>query len=171
MVGADPATLNPNVTVGVPDVLTGCMLYDGLVRFAEGFRIVPSLAKSWEIAQDGLTYTFHLVGRDLERWQAGDVRMTSNSRCWKSAPSSARSSWHRGKAIKEIETPNPKTVVIHLSQPFGPFLFSLACEQNAAILPAHVFRGTDILKNPAVLSDARRAGAISDSPNGYAATS
>ena len=61
VIGADPAILNPDVTVGAPDVLTGCMLYDGLVRFAEGFRIVPSLAKSWEIAPDGLTYTFHLV--------------------------------------------------------------------------------------------------------------
>ena len=47
VIGADPAILNPNVTVGAPDVLTGCMLYDGLVRFAEGFQIVPSLAKSW----------------------------------------------------------------------------------------------------------------------------
>jgi peptide/nickel transport system substrate-binding protein len=61
VIGADPAILNPNVTVGAPDVLTGCMLYDGLVRFAEGFHIVPSLAKSWEIAPDGLSYTFHLV--------------------------------------------------------------------------------------------------------------
>src|SRR5262245_44854830 len=61
VVGADPATLNPDVSVGVPDVLTGCRIYDGLVRFAEGFRIVPSLAKSWDISPDGLTYTFHLV--------------------------------------------------------------------------------------------------------------
>src|SRR6476469_7948431 len=61
VIGADPASLNPDVTVGAPDILTGCMLYDGLVRFAEGFKIVPSLAKSWEIAPDGLTYTFHLV--------------------------------------------------------------------------------------------------------------
>ena len=61
VVGADPATLNPDVSVGVPDVLTGCMIYDGLVRFAEGFRIVPSLAKSWEISPDGLTYTLSLI--------------------------------------------------------------------------------------------------------------
>src|SRR3981081_4173447 len=61
VLGPDPAILNPNVTVGAPDIFTGCMLYDGLVRFAEGFHIVPSLAKSWEIAPDGLTYTFHLA--------------------------------------------------------------------------------------------------------------
>ena len=53
VVGADPATLNPNVSVGVPDVLTGCILNDGLVRFASGFKVVPSLAKSWTISPDG----------------------------------------------------------------------------------------------------------------------
>lgn len=148
VVGADPATLNPNVTVGVPDVLTGCMLYDGLVRFAEGFRIVPSLAKSWEIAQDGLTYTFHLVDAtwsDGRPVSSDDVKFTLLEVSSKFGSKFVAP----GKAIKDIETPDPKTVVIHLSRPFGPFLFSLACEQNAAILPAHVFRGTDILKNPA----------------------
>ena len=51
---------DPAVSVGVPDIFTGCILYDALVRFGEGFKIVPGLAKSWEIAPDGLTYTFHL---------------------------------------------------------------------------------------------------------------
>src|SRR5471032_2487333 len=58
--GSDPAGLNPNITVGVPDVFAGCILYDGLVRFAEGFRIAPALAKSWTISPDALTYTFQL---------------------------------------------------------------------------------------------------------------
>ena len=149
--GSDPAGLNPNITVGVPDVFTGCILYDGLVRFAEGFRIVPSLAKSWTISPDALTYTFQL---NKASWHDGkpltseDVKFTLLEVSSKygskfSAP---------GSAIKEILTPDPQTVVIRLSKPFGPFLFSLACEQNAAILPAHIFRGTDVLKNPATLT-------------------
>jgi len=148
VVGADPAILNPDVSVGVPDVLTGCMLYDGLVRFAEGFRIVPSLAKSWEIAPDGLTYTFHL---DAATWSDGKPVTSEDVKFTLLEVSSKFGSKFiaPGKAIKEIDTPDPLTAVIRLSKPFGPFLFSLACEQNAAILPAHVFRGTDILKNPA----------------------
>jgi len=148
VVGADPAQLNPNVTVGVPDVLTGCLLNDGLVRFATGFKVVPSLAKSWEISPDGLTYTFHLnqaTFHDGKPMTSADVKFTLLEVSAKygskfNAP---------GKAIKEIDTPNPQTVVIRLSKPFGPFLFSLACEQNAAILPEHIYKGTDILKNPA----------------------
>src|SRR4051812_25062231 len=149
--GSDPATLNPDITVGVPDVFAGCILYDGLVRFAEGFKIVPSLAKSWTISPDALTYTFQL---NKANWHDGkpltseDVKFTLLEVSSKfgskfSAP---------GSAIKEIVTPDPQTVVVKLSKPFGPFLFSLACEQNAAILPAHIFRGTDVLKNPASLS-------------------
>src|SRR5262245_10204797 len=78
-VGADPATLNPDVSVGVPDIVTGCILYDALVRFEKGFKIVPSLAKSWEISPDALTYRFHL---NEAKWADGkpvtseDVKFT-----------------------------------------------------------------------------------------------
>jgi len=157
VIGADPAILNPNVTVGVPDVLTGCMLYDGLVRFAEGFRIVPSLAKRWEIGADGLTYTFHLVNAS---WSDGKPLTSEDVKYTLLEVSSKYGSKFvaPGKAIKDIETPDAETVVITLSKPFGPFLFSLACEQNAAILPAHIFRGSDIFKNSASLSQPIGAG-------------
>lgn len=36
-------------------------MFDGLVAYAPGTsEIIPSLAKSWEISEDGLTWTFHL---------------------------------------------------------------------------------------------------------------
>jgi len=151
VLGADPAVLNPDVSVGVPDVFTGCILYDAMVRFGENFKIVPGLAKSWEIAPDGLTYTFHLESASWADGQpvtSDDVKFTLTN---VSAKYGAKFN-APGRVIKEIEAPDPATVVIHLSQPFGPFLFSLACEQNAAILPAHVFRDTDVLKNPATLT-------------------
>jgi peptide/nickel transport system substrate-binding protein len=151
VIGADPAILNPNVTVGAPDLLTGCLLYDGLVRFAAGFHIVPSLAKSWEITPDGLTYTFHL---NAASWSDGKAVTSQDVKFTLLEVSSKYGSKFvaPGKAIRDIDTPDPMTVVIRLAKPFGPFLFSLACEQNAAILPAHVFGGSDILTNPASLS-------------------
>ena len=37
-------------------------VYEGLVEYGPGStRIVGRLAKSWDISDDGLTYTFHLV--------------------------------------------------------------------------------------------------------------
>src|ERR1700704_153277 len=113
VIGADPAILNPNVTVGVPDVLTGCMLYDGLVRFAEGFRIVPSLAKSWEIAPDGLAYTFHLVDA---AWSDGKPVTSEDVKFTLLEVSSKYGSKFvaPGKAIKDIETPDSRTGGIRL---------------------------------------------------------
>jgi peptide/nickel transport system substrate-binding protein len=149
--GSDPAGLNPNITVGVPDVFAGCILYDGLVRFAEGFKIVPGLAQSWTISPDALTYTFKLhkaSWHDGKPLTSEDVKFTFLEVSTKYGSKFAAP----GSAIKEILTPDPQTVVIKLSKPFGPFLFSMACEQNAAILPAHIFRGTDVLKNPATLT-------------------
>lgn len=35
-------------------------MFDGLVDVDENGEVIPNLAKSWEISEDGLTYTFHL---------------------------------------------------------------------------------------------------------------
>src|SRR5579883_789151 len=149
--GADPAVLNPDVSVCVPDIFVGCMLYDALVRFGEGFKIVPALAKSWEISPDGLVYTFHLVHAS---WQDGkpltsaDVKYTLLNVSAKYGAKFAAA----GQVLDSIDDSDPETAVIKLAKPFGPFLFSLACEQNAAILPAHIFQGQDVLKSEATLS-------------------
>ncbi|OWR30020.1 nickel ABC transporter, nickel/metallophore periplasmic binding protein [Saccharibacillus sp. O23] len=36
------------------------MIYDGLVRYGEKGEIEPALAETWDISEDGKTYTFHL---------------------------------------------------------------------------------------------------------------
>jgi peptide/nickel transport system substrate-binding protein len=152
VLGTDPLSLSPDTTGSVPDVAVACQVYDALVRFKKGFEIVPSLAKSWDITPDGKTYTFHMVDAN---WHDGkpvtsdDVKFTLLDISSKYGPRFDAA----GRFIESIDTPDPKTVVIHLKAPFGPFLFSLACEQNAAIMPAHILRGTDIMKNPAVLND------------------
>jgi peptide/nickel transport system substrate-binding protein len=153
----DPPTVNPAITTGAPDTLVGCMIYEGLVRVAEGFHIEPGLAKSWEISADGLSYTFNLVAA---KWQDGtaftsnDVQYSLRGINAKYGPLFAAS----GRVIAAIDTPDPTTAVIRLSRPFGPFLLSLSCDQNGAILPAHVFANTDILRNPATLAQPMGTG-------------
>jgi len=151
VLGAEPSSLSPDTTNSVPDVGAACLIYDGLVRFAPGFKIVPGLAKSWTISSDGLTYSFDL---EQANWHDGkpvtseDVKFTLLEISSKFGPRFNTA----GKFIDSIETPAPTKVVIKLKQPFGPFLFSLACEQNAAIMPAHILRGTDILSQEAILT-------------------
>jgi len=50
--------------------------------------------------------------------------------------------------IERIETPDDRTVVFRLNKPYTPFL-KLVDEDNGAILPKHLYEGTDPLKNPA----------------------
>jgi peptide/nickel transport system substrate-binding protein len=125
-------------------VLAGCVVYEGLTRLGNGLQILPGLASKWEMSNDHTTYTFHL---NDAHWQDGrpvtsdDVKFTLLRVSAKYGPKFLAA----GKFIKAIDTPDPRTVVIRLSQPFGPFLFSLACEQNAAILPEHLFPNDDIL--------------------------
>ncbi|KEO83123.1 ABC transporter substrate-binding protein [Tumebacillus flagellatus] len=44
-------------------------IYEGLVRFDQKGQVVPGVAKSWEVSQDGLTWTFHL--REEAKWSDG----------------------------------------------------------------------------------------------------
>ncbi|EJJ25307.1 ABC transporter substrate-binding protein [Rhizobium sp. CF142] len=59
---SDIGTLDPDNGFEVAGLTALDNIYEGLVKYEAGStRIVGSLAKSWEISGDGLTYTFHLV--------------------------------------------------------------------------------------------------------------
>lgn len=147
---ADPTGANPSITTAIPDSTVGCLIYEGMTRIEEDFTPGPSLAKSWTISPDGLRYTF-LLGD--AKWQDGneftskDVKYTLEEVSAKYSPK-----FHAAaELIKSIATPDPKTVIIELSKPFGPLLFSLSAYSGAAILPEHLFAGTNPLNNPTTL--------------------
>ncbi len=70
-IGAEPATLDPHLAVGVPEFKVLLALFEGLVkRDAKTLEIKPAVARSWEISEDATTYTFHF---DPDaRWSNGD---------------------------------------------------------------------------------------------------
>ena len=145
---ADPTALNPAITTNVPDRQIGCTIIQGLIDVSTDLsKILPLLAKSWTISPDGKTYSFEL---DKETWHDGkpftseDVKFSIEVDTKFSSVLAAA-----GNNIASIETPAPDKVVFKLKDSFGPFLTSLACQQGAAILPAHIFRDTDIKTNPA----------------------
>ncbi len=155
----DPPTVNPDLSSGVPDRLIGCILYQGLVQVSHDFKPMPLLAKSWTISPDGLTYTFNLAGA---RWHDGrpvtsdDVKYTLIDISPKYSPIF----YAAGRLIDSIDTPSPDRAIVHLKQPFGPFLVALACNQGAALMPAHIYRGTDPKTNPATTATPIGTGAF-----------
>lgn len=147
-IGSDPTNINPNLSSNYPNQLLGCMIYQGLVQVSMDSKILPLLAKSWTISPDGLVYSFDLVQakwHDGKPFTSEDVKYSLTEVSAKYGPIFAAS----GRLIESVETPAPDKVVVTLKQSFGPFLMSLACPQNGAIMPAHIFRGTDPLTNPA----------------------
>ncbi len=65
--GAEPQFLDPQLATGIVEYALIRALFEGLVnRAADGVGVIPGVAKSWEISEDGLTYTLHL--REDARW-------------------------------------------------------------------------------------------------------
>ncbi len=145
-IGQDPQGVNPDTSVNPPDRLIGCTTYEGLVNISPDYKILPLLVKSWAVTADGLTYTFELKDvdwHDGKKLTAEDVKYTLLEVATKYSPVFAPS----GRAIESIDASVPTRVVVKLKQPFGPFMISLTCTQGAAILPSHLLKGTDPLKN------------------------
>lgn len=68
-IGSEWSSLDPHVNF---DAAAGNILgdaYEGLVQY-NGNDILPGAAESWEVSEDGLTYTFHL--REGLLWSNGD---------------------------------------------------------------------------------------------------
>ena len=71
--------LNPLVNTTAPDNIAHNMIYDPLVRDRSAKdntdEIVPAAAESWDVSEDGLTYTFHM--NPDAKWSDGS-KVTAN---------------------------------------------------------------------------------------------
>lgn len=154
---AEPKSLDPHVSTASTDFRIAANLYEGLVRFGDGtLEIVPSLAESWEIADDGLTYTFKL--RPDVRFQDGTpldadaVKFNFERILDPDHPFHDTGPFPLAfffSSIARIETPDPLTVVFHLKEPFAPLLSNLATPSGFLVSPAGVERwGKDFGRHP-----------------------
>ncbi len=96
--------------------------YDQLVRVGKDNETIEArIAQSWEISDDGLTYTFHLdpaaIFSDGSPVEASDVKFSlERLRNIKAGAS------FLAEGIDTIDTPAAKIVVVHLSAPDPEFL-------------------------------------------------
>ncbi|GBF72198.1 hypothetical protein PA598K_00435 [Paenibacillus sp. 598K] len=101
------------------------MIYDGLVDYGPKGEILPSLAESWDISEDGKVYTFHLregvLFSDGTPFNAEVVRFSFER--WVHDPAN---SLQVATALEAIETPDEHTVVLRFDKAYYPFLTELA---------------------------------------------
>lgn len=99
----------------------------------DGSGTEPWLAESYEVSQDGRTYTIKLhdgvMFSDGSPMTSADVKFTLEN-------TKANADWgFANQAIKSIETPDDLTVVITTKYPWAPLVADLALFANA-IIPA-----------------------------------
>ena len=68
--GAEPKTLDPALSTGVPESHIQTALFEGLTRIGEGEKVMPGIAETWTQSTDGTVITFKL--RDA-KWSNGDA--------------------------------------------------------------------------------------------------
>jgi len=131
-VGLDPHTSNATATRNMLE-----NTYETLVMFNSSLEIVPGLAASWSASDDLLQWTFQIreaTWHDGTPVTAGDVKF-SIERIKDPATGSPRAG--NFAVVEAIDTPDDRTVVMTLSQPFTPLLSFLAASLNV-IVPQHV---------------------------------
>jgi peptide/nickel transport system substrate-binding protein len=148
-ISADPGHLNPAITTAGGVHTAAGLLYNGLVALDDGLRPVPELAERWEVEDDGRVYRLHLR-RDV-RWHDGrpftaaDVTFTFEEVLLRYH---SRTRASLGPVLSAVEALDDATVEFRFRRPYAPLLQQLNVVE-APILPAHLFAGTDPLRNPA----------------------
>ena len=136
----EPPHLDPtSAAAGAIDSVLYTNVFEGLTRFMGDGSVVPGLAESWEISEDGLTYTFKLregvTFHDGTTMDAEDVKFTLDRI---NAEDSANAQKALYAAISEVNVTDPQTVEVKLSEPNGNMLFNLAWGDAVIVAPETV---------------------------------
>ncbi|MEP0261923.1 ABC transporter substrate-binding protein [Sulfitobacter sp.] len=136
----EPPHLDPtSAAAGAIDSVLYTNVFEGLTRFMGDGSVVPGLAESWEISEDGLTYTFKLregvTFHDGTTMDAEDVKFTLDRI---NAEDSANAQKALYATISEVNVIDPQTVEVKLSEPNGNMLFNLAWGDAVIVAPETV---------------------------------
>lgn len=147
-----PESLSPHTVTTTTGMNAARQMFDYLVDVAPGStELVPALAESWTVSEDGLTYTFHLR-RDVHfhsnarftptrTMNADDVLFSLERQLDKDHPFRARPGESfayfddTGMAglIDTLEKVDDHTVRIRLTKPEAPLLANLALPLSAVL--------------------------------------
>lgn len=126
IVTLDPGQLSQGVVAG--SILPS--IFSSLVQFDQDLGIIPDLAESWEVSEDGKQYTFTL--RPDLTFHNGDA-LTSADLLYTyertTNPDFASPHANKLALVESFETPDDLTVNLTLSDPFAPFL-AVACTRG-----------------------------------------
>lgn len=137
----DIRDLNPHLYAG--EMYAQSILYDTLVSItADGYE--GCLAESWDISEDGRTYTFHIrpnvLFSDGEKCDADAILANFNA----ILENRERHTWlEMMNLLVGVSAPDENTFVIEMSEPYYPMLTELGCIRPFAMIsPSCMINGS-----------------------------
>ncbi len=144
-VAVTPNTLNPLTRTQTTESFIASLMFDGVVHATPDGKITAVLASAVPtranggISADGRTITYKL--RRGVRWHDGvpftsrDVVFTQRAAVNPRNNITARDPY---RSVTAIDAPDDFTVVVHLAQPYAPFVSEWFAGGGNGILPAHL---------------------------------
>lgn len=152
IVQPEPPLLAPYLSTSGPIGLVASKIYQGLLDYDLELNIVPELAESYEVSDDGLTVTFNLqkgvTWHDGKRFISADVQFTIMEVQKKFHPRGPNSF----KEVSEIQTPDQHTAICKLDRP-APYMMRAFAGYESPIVPKylleeHNIREAELGNNP-----------------------
>jgi peptide/nickel transport system substrate-binding protein len=143
----DPPLINPAITSIISSFGSGCPVYGALCWVNTKGELFPELAERWEMSPDGKNYTFYLrknvVWHDGKPFTSADVKFSFENATAKLHP------WGKGalRSLDTVDASDPHIAIVKLKIPSAS-LMSAMHNAISAILPKHLWEGTEFLRNP-----------------------
>ncbi|EGO64846.1 peptide ABC transporter substrate-binding protein [Acetonema longum] len=167
--GAEPETLDPRKSTGIPEALIQNQIFEGLCSRDKNSNPVPGVAEKWDISDDGLKYVFHL--RANAKWSNGDpVTAQDFEYAWKTLLSPEMASRYadqlyylkNGAAYNKqqngitadqvgVKALNDRTLEVTLEKPTAFFLALLGHHTYFPVHKKTVEANPDWIKEPATI--------------------
>lgn len=141
----EPSNLIPALASDSASTEITDKVYNGLLKIDRDINIVPDLAESLEVADEGLTLIFKL--RKDVRWHDGQP-FTSRDALFTYEvmvdPNTATPYGEPYKQIELVEAPDDHTFIVRYGQPLARALVSWCFD----IMPAHLLKGQNLDGHP-----------------------
>ena len=136
----EPPNLDPTAGAAAAiDEVVYANIFEGLTRFGPDGAVLPALAQSWDVSEDGKTYTFHLhtgvTFHDGTAFDAEDVKFSLDRA---RAEDSANAQKALFAGIDTVEVIDPATVTVTLKDADGSFPFNMAWGDAVIVAPESV---------------------------------
>lgn len=137
---AEPPGLDPTGnTAAAIDRVVWSNLFETLVKVNDEGRMLPGLAKEWDVSEDGMTYTFHL--REGVKFHNGEafnaaVVKWNLERAMSESTTNPHPEYFR--VIAAMDTPDDNTLKVTLKDVDALFLIHMA-EGDASMLPMEAY--------------------------------